>query len=121
MFKRIDHVAIEVSDLEKSKAFYEQQFGFKTYFQHDTPTGIDIAYLKLADTVLELVGRAAPINGFHFCLETEDFDKAVNQLTKAGLEFATKPHDSTPREPREENWRRVVFKGLDGEQIEIRG
>lgn len=121
MFKRIDHVALEVSDLERSKAFYEEQFGFKTYFEHPTPVGIDIAYLKLADTVLELVGRASPMNGFHFCLETDDFDQAVDQLIKAGLEFVTKPHPSTPRELREENWRRVVFKGLDGEQIELRG
>jgi lactoylglutathione lyase len=31
------------------------------------------------------------------------------------------PHPTTAREPREENWRRVVFRGPDGEQIELRG
>ena len=34
MFKRIDHVALHVVDLERSIAFYERHFGFKNYFQH---------------------------------------------------------------------------------------
>lgn len=121
MYKRIDHVAVNVSDLDKSVAFYEQQFGFEKYFQHGTPTGIEIAYLKLDDTVLELVGRGTPVDGFHFCLETDDFDAALAQVNEAGLEFVQEPHKSTPRVPREEHWRRMVFKGPDGEHIEIRG
>ncbi|HJX09867.1 MAG TPA: VOC family protein, partial [Candidatus Binatia bacterium] len=31
MFKRIDHVAIHVADLDLSVAFYEKHFGFKKY------------------------------------------------------------------------------------------
>ena len=29
MFKRIDHMALHVNDLERSVAFYESHFGFK--------------------------------------------------------------------------------------------
>ena len=84
-YKRIDHLALHVSDLRTSVAFYETHFGFKTYFEHQTPTGLDIAYLRLGDTVLELTGRAdPPLNGFHFCLETDDFEGAVAAL-KANL------------------------------------
>jgi lactoylglutathione lyase len=54
MFKRIDHVALHVSDLGRSVKFYEQHFGFKHYFQHAAGGGLQIAYLKLGDTVLEL-------------------------------------------------------------------
>jgi lactoylglutathione lyase len=31
------------------------------------------------------------------------------------------PHETAAREPRENGWRRVVFAGPDGEQIELRG
>ncbi len=121
-FKRIDHIALHVSDLAASINFYERHFGFENYHEHDTPTGVRIAYLKLGDTVLELVGRADAANGgFHWCLETDDFDGAVAGLEGAGVEVLQPPHKTSPREPREETWQRVVFKGPDGEQIEIRG
>lgn len=121
-FVRIDHTALHVRDLEKSKTFYESYFGFKTYFEHDTPMGFDIAYLKLGNTILELTGKPDPaVSGFHFCLETDDFDGAVKMLKEAGVAVHTEPHNTQAREPREETWRRVVFKGPDGEQVEIRG
>ncbi len=121
-FKRIDHVALHVKDLAASKAFYETHFGFETYFEHDVPAGFDIAYLRLGDTVLELTGFAdPPVNGFHFCLETDDFDGAVAALKAAGVEVVQEPHKTAARAPREETWRRVVFRGPDGEQVEIRG
>jgi len=120
-YKRIDHVAINVSDLEASKKFYETHFGFKTYFQHDTPMGFDISYLKLGDTVLEMVGRSEPVSGFHFCLESDNFEEAVQRLSDTGVEIIQPPHDVPARLPHEEGWMRVVFKGPDGEQIEIRG
>ncbi len=121
-FHRIDHVALHVKDVDASVRFYESHFGFQIYFRSPTPTGIDIAYLKLGDTVLELTGHAdATTGGFHFCLETDDFDGAVATLTKAGVLIATPPHKSAPREAREATWRRVVFSGPDGEPVEIRG
>jgi len=121
-FIRIDHVALEVADVERSTAFYERHFGFREYARNTTPAGVPIAYLKLADTVLELVGRGAQtMGGFHFCLVSDDFDGAVGALEKAGLPYVTRPHPTSAREPGEEGWRRVVFSGPDGEQIEIRG
>ena len=122
MFKRIDHVAIHVGDLDRSVSFYEHHFGFKSYFQHVVPGGPRIAYLKLGDTVLELTQHAeGPISGFHFCLETDGFDAAVSQLKAEGVELIREPHQTAAREPRERDWRRVVFRGPDGEQIEVRG
>jgi lactoylglutathione lyase len=122
MYHRIDHVALHVSDLARSVAFYEKNFGFETYARdHVERLNLDIAYLRMGDTVLELTGRGEPISGFHFCLETDDFDGAVETLKKAGVEVATAPHPTMPRARREQGWRRVVFYGPDREQIEIRG
>ena len=122
MFKRIDHVAIHVADLDRSVEFYERHFGFKHYFQHAAGNGLRIAYLKLADTVLELTHHSdGSMAGFHFCLETDDFAETVEKLQRDGVKLVRAPHDTAAREPRENGWRRVVFAGPDGEQIELRG
>jgi lactoylglutathione lyase len=122
MFKRIDHVAIHVSDLENSVKFYVSHFGFKDYFRQVASGGLQIAYLKLADTVLELTHHPGEVmSGFHFCLETDNFDRTVAQLQEDGVKLLRAPHATAAREPRENGWRRVVFAGPDGEQIELRG
>lgn len=122
MFKRIDHVAIHVADLDRSIKFYENHFGFKHYFQHAAGSGLQIAYLKLGDTVLELTHHFdGAMTGFHFCLETDSFDDTVAKLQQEGVKLVRAPHDTAAREPRETGWRRVVFGGPDGEQIELRG
>jgi lactoylglutathione lyase len=122
IFKRIDHVALEVKDLDFSIKFYKEHFGFEDHYRQVTPSGIQIAYLKLGDTQLELIGRHDQIiGGFHWCMETDDFDGAVSQLKEKQVELLTPPHPTDAREPREKGWRRVVFKGPDGEKIELRG
>ncbi|HEX9454946.1 MAG TPA: VOC family protein [Candidatus Binatia bacterium] len=122
MFKRIDHVAIHVADLDRSVKFYQRHFGFKHYFQHAASNGLQIAYLKLGDTVLELTHHTdGAMKGFHFCLETDNFNETVDKLENDGVKLLRAPHDTAAREPRENGWRRVVFAGPDGEQIELRG
>jgi lactoylglutathione lyase len=101
MFKRIDHVAIHVADLERSVKFYERHFGFKRYFQHAAGSGAQIAYLKLGDTVLELTHHSdGAMVGFHFCLETDSFDETVARLQENGVKLIRAPHDTAAREPR---------------------
>ena len=122
MFKRIDHVAIHVADLDRSVAFYERHFGFKHYFRQTGAGGLQIGYLKLGDTVLELTHHSdGAMAGFHFCLETDNFVESVEQLQRDGVKLIRAPHQTAAREPRENGWRRVVFAGPDGEQIELRG
>ena len=92
MFRRIDHVALHVADL------------------------------KLDDTVLELTHKSdGAMKGFHFCLEADDLDKAIKTLQDEGVTLLRPAHDTAARTPREQGWRRVVFIGPDGEQIELRG
>lgn len=122
MYKRIDHLALHVSDLDRSVDFYQTHFGFRKYFQNEVRPGFQIAYLKLGDTVLELTHRSdGTMKGFHFCIETDDFDWAVSELERQGVAVVQPPHGTSPREAREAGWRRVVFQGPDGEQIELRG
>ena len=120
-FKRIDHVALDVSDLDRSTAFYAEAFGFVQYAENKNSAGAGINYMRLGDTILELVHRPAAMQGFHFCVETDDFDAAIARMTELDLPVVTKPHPTAAREPREDGWRRAVFAGPDGEHIEIRG
>ena len=119
---QLNHVAIHVADLDRSVMFYERHFGFKHYFQHAAGSGLQIAYLKLGDTVLELTHHSdGSMAGFHFCLETDNFAETVEKLQRDGVKLLRAPHETAAREPRENGWRRVVFAGPDGEQIELRG
>lgn len=123
MFKRVDHIALHVPDVELSAAFYQSRFGFERYFSHPSSSGAPIAYLRLGGTVLELTQRATvePMSGFHFCLETDDITTATETLVKAGVEVVQRPYPTTPRTPAEAGWHRAVFRGPAGEMIELRG
>lgn len=125
MFKRIDHIAFIVANREKSVSFYEENFGFQKYYEHDVPVPVieKIVYLKLGDTVLELIHmpKGAQNTGYHFCLESDNFDADYIRLKNAGIPVQTEPHPASAREAGEEHWRRVVFVGPDGEHIEFRG
>lgn len=122
MFKRIDHIALHVTDLSKSVDFYISNFEFTKHFDNTTPNGIRIAYMMLGDTILELAQELNDgFHGFHFCIQTTNFDGAVNKLLNNGVKMLNEPHHTSPRQPEEKGWRRAVFVGPDGEQIEVRG
>ena len=123
-FKRIHHVAVEVSDIKNSQSFYENHFGLETYFEHDTASGIPVVCLRLGDTVLELRAGDVPPGGYggcYFCLESDDLEGDVGSLKKAGVIIDQEIHETTPRNYQERRWKRAVFRGPDGELIEIRG
>lgn len=125
MFKKIDHIALTVKDRDRSIKFYEENFGFQKYFEHDVPVPFieKIVYLRLGDTVLELIHTpAGQANaGYHFCLTTDDFDGDYQRLVNAGVHVAQEPHPTDARVPEEKGWKRAVFEGPDSESIEIRG
>jgi lactoylglutathione lyase len=122
MFKRIDHIALHVTDLSKSVDFYTSNFEFTKYYHNTTPNGIKITYMMLGDSLLELAQEPdGGLQGFHFCIQTTDFDSAVKKLLSNDVKILNEPHHTNPRQPEERGWRRAVFAGPDGEQIEIRG
>jgi lactoylglutathione lyase len=61
------------------------------------------------------------IQGFHFCLESDNFDEDDIRLKNAAIPIDTEPHPASQREQKEENWRRVVFIGPGGERIGFNG
>ena len=94
MVKRIAHLAIEISNLEKSLAFYVDTLGFEYMFDNKDENGlITMVYLKVCEgTFIELfaTGIHKPekkhyLIGFHhLCLEVEDIHKAEADIKAKG-------------------------------------
>jgi hypothetical protein len=50
------------------------------------------------------------MNGFHWCLETVDFDGAVAQLEADGVDVAQAPHDTDAHEAKEKGCAALYLK-----------
>ena len=102
MFKRIDHVEIIHSDFERTIAFYSDVLGFsmEERLSVDSPPMTEIAFLRLGDTVLELISVTNPrpvskevyqVGYKRIALEVDDMEGAVNYLKTKGIEMTWGP------------------------------
>ncbi|HLG70716.1 MAG TPA: VOC family protein [Chloroflexota bacterium] len=125
MIQRLDHVAISVADLQRSIDFYSRHFGMDHYFTQPPPAPHmkAIAYLRSPQGVVELmhIPEHHMGSGFHFCFVADDFDAEYKRLVDEGVPVSRAPHKTAPRIPAEEGWLRCVFRGPDGEEVELRG
>jgi glyoxylase I family protein len=124
MFKRIDHVEIAPSDLERSIAFYSDVLGFelKERIPIGSPVLKQVVYLGLGDTTLELLDYADPAPrddsirvGYRLmALEVDDMAESLAFLAERGVE---------PSQPAMDvgggSWRAEIMDP-DGLSIELR-
>jgi glyoxylase I family protein len=123
MFKRIDHVEIIPSDLEKSIKFYTEVLGFKLKerFKVESPPLEEVAFLQLGDTMLEFLKVKDPaatseewqVGYKRMALEVEYMDKAVVYLASKGIKPIWDPIDLGKS-------KRAEVKDPDGLSIELR-
>ncbi len=123
MFKRIDHVEIVSTDLERSIRFYKEVFGFtlKERIKPSSPEIEEIAFLTLGDTMLELLAmkNSAPLpKGPHvgyrtMAIEVDDMDQAVQYLKGKGVVVTWGPVTLGKS-------KRAEIKDPDGLSIELR-
>lgn len=124
MFKRIDHVEIIPSSMERSIDFYVNVLGFRLRDRHevDAPPLQEVAYLELGNTVVELLGIGSParksqepwqIGYAAIALEVEDMDKAVEYLRSRGIDTTWGPVDLG-------HSIRAEIKDPDGLTVELR-
>lgn len=141
MIKKIDHIALSVSNLERSIKFYQDIIGFKVTLRlkkepetlPDEVTGlpgctVQIAHLGLGNTLLELfefyIPREKPIPSdrhtyehfgwIHLCFTSTDVRADYAKLKSKGVKFISKPIEFRPKV-----WV-VYFYGPDGEVCELR-
>jgi glyoxylase I family protein len=124
MFKRIDHVEIIPSNFDRSLRFYTEVLGFtvKQQMKVTHPPLLEIAYLSLGDTVLELMRVADPACattdpwsvGFRMmALEVDDMDQALKFLGSHGVQATWGPVDLGDS-------KRAEIHDADGLGIELR-
>jgi len=105
MPRTFHHIAIEVSDAQRSSEFYCGLLGFKKEGVFEFPDrGRVIIFLELDDTRIELlqdesvepyIEPPAKQAGYkHLCLQTEDIEAAYQRLRDAGATIRMEPFDT---------------------------
>jgi len=98
MLKRLNHVAIAVTNLESAAAVYRNALGAKVSESQALPEhGVTVVFVELDNTKIELLeplGEGSPIAAFleknpsggmhHVCYEVEDIIAARDQLKAKG-------------------------------------
>ena len=118
----LDHVALSVADLERSRKFYEDVLGFKIsrrenqkpgseYFLDCGPSLIGLIQGDPKGDKHELQDGGLGGNHFSFRIHTSDFDAAVESLKKHGVTI-------TFQKKREKSWS-VYFLDPDGNKLEM--
>ena len=98
MIGRLNHVAIEVPDLEQAADQYRNGLGAKVGEAQDEPDhGVTVMFIELDNTKIELLyplGKNSPIQSFleknpsggihHICYEVQDIISARDHLRSTG-------------------------------------
>ena len=118
---RMHHVALCVTDLERSKRFYGELLGLK---ELERPTfKMAGAWYELADGgLLHLIVHPNPhtlrgtteidIFDGHLAFRVDDYDRALARLRADGVHIFELPDNPTP-------WKQLFFTDPDGNEIEL--
>lgn len=125
MVKSINHVAVVVTDVERSRKFYEA-LGMKKIPRPRTK--VPGEWLGIGDNQLHLVGERAPEGRIdprrpHMALDVEDLEAAKAALTRMGIKFVEPAQQNVI--PMTEDVLRLTGKQIwledpDGNMIELR-
>jgi catechol 2,3-dioxygenase-like lactoylglutathione lyase family enzyme len=127
MFKKIDHVEIVTDQLDRSVEFYTKVLGFKLKFRDQVPQpggggSLDIVYLDLGGTAVELLSYAKPVEpapqkihlGYRMmALEVDDMMKTLGFLKQNGVDPVWGPVFR-------EKYARAEIRDPNGYHIELR-
>jgi catechol 2,3-dioxygenase-like lactoylglutathione lyase family enzyme len=125
MIKGINHVAVIVSDVERSRRFYEQ-LGLRKIPRPETK--VPGEWLGIGANQLHLVGERVADGRIdprrpHMALEVEDLEVAKETLTKLGIPFVDASRQSViplTKEALQLTGRQLWLEDPDGNMIELR-
>ncbi len=123
MFKRIDHIELVTADQERAVRFYTEVLGFRVRARQSVPGALDLVYLDLGGTTIELMTwtqtKPAPrADGEHLgyrmmALEVDDMHSALEALARKGIECTWGPVVRPA-------YARAEIRDPDGNSIELR-
>lgn len=121
MYEGIHHVSILVTDLERSKQFYEEVLGFQKSSERpdfDFPG----AWYQLGETQLHLIvhNDGKTLRGTtkidsrdgHFAIRVKDIEEFIERMKTYQVEILNKPDNET-------EWHQVFISDPDGNLIEF--
>jgi len=100
-YKRVEHVAMAVNNLDEVREIFENKLGLKLDYIESFPQyGTRMAMYPVGETCLEVlegVSTSDPAKWiaqhgqslYHICLEVEDIDAAMSELRAKGADFQT--------------------------------
>ena len=94
MFQSIHHVALNVTDYDRSREFYVNRLGFEVLGEYVFPSGTRRLDCRQGGTRLEIFCPAVPpekptapvVGDRHLCFFTENIHNAVAELHARGIE-----------------------------------
>jgi methylmalonyl-CoA/ethylmalonyl-CoA epimerase len=86
----IGQIALPVSDVDRSEAFYEKVLGLRKLYRYGNLSFFDCAGVRLLIDKVEGGGSVKPQGCIYF--RCADIALAVKELEKRGLSFTSKPH-----------------------------
>ena len=129
MFKRIDHIALIVPDLDEAIGLYRDSFRAEFYMREaNAEQGFEVAAFRVGDGHIELLSPTrsdSVISGFlrkhgpgihHIAIEVDDLDSRLEEVKACGLVLT----NDRPRRGTGDS--RIVFvhpKSLLGTMIEL--
>ena len=118
------HIGLFVSDITRTREFYENVLGFKCIFSYMADGGITpVAFEKNGSCVIEVVqidGAEKREDGHvdHIALAVENIEDLCEQLRAKGIEFESRDITVCPEcFPNGSKW--ILFRGPDNERLEI--
>lgn len=122
MIKKLEHVGIFVSDLDRSIEFYKEVFGLKLRHREFLNEQVELAFLFFPNdpnVEVELVGgrRLEEIEGKvnHLAFTVNSIEEEINRLQALNVEMV----DTEPKAILQNKVKIAFFKGPDGEKLEL--
>jgi catechol 2,3-dioxygenase-like lactoylglutathione lyase family enzyme len=94
--RRIDHMAVYVTDLDRSIEWYEAVFGLTHAYKGDTGGGEPGAFFDVGDTILAMLLTHDPSRNLaeqHFAFAVDSADDAYADLLERGYKPVFAPVD----------------------------
>ena len=113
--EHIDHVGLNVTDLDSSIAFYREMFGFRVIKRWDNPKQAFIGKDTIAVGLMEMPDydyRAYTMAHLAFSCNPGDFQGVVAKVKGLGLEIVSGPKEQRGGET-------ILFRDLSGNILEV--
>ena len=123
MIKKMEHIAIIVTNVGLSIQYYSDMFGFKVRLRGSSKTR-EMAFLYLEEQPsmeIELIRDIDPIGEYnksgivnHLAFTVEDINQAISYYEKKGIKFLSDQPKSTL-----EGGLMILFYGPNGELLQL--